>query len=700
MTQSLLVELFTEELPPKALKQLGEAFGFRIRDALMRAQLKGDVPSDTRIFATPRRLAVLIGDVRPKAADRTESKKLMPAKIAFSADGKPSAALAKRLEKEGATPDQLERRIEGDTEYAFLTQTIPGLTLAAGLQLALQEAIAKLPIPKVMSYQLADGATTVQFVRPAHGLVALYGGEIVDVSVLGLKAGRVTHGHRFQGVRDITVASADAYEEALAAHGKVIAAFAARRAETERQLRAKAAALGASLGREDDVAPLLDEVSALVEYPSVYVGEFEPEFLAVPQECLILTMRQNQKYFPLFDTTGKLTNKFLIVSNMRLADPKNVVDGNNRVVRPRLADARFFFETDKKIRLEARVPQLGAIVYHNKLGSALERVERVQLLAGKIAREIGVDPVLAERAAWLAKADLVTSMVGEFPELQGVMGRYYALSDGEPPLVATAIEQHYRPRFAGDALPENAVALALALADKLETLAGMFGIAQQPTGDKDPFALRRHALGVIRILIEGKLKLSLFDLVAEAFSVFPRGMVGQAHTDLEIFVVERLRSYLREAGYSANEIEAVLCLHPTSLDLIPRQLAAVRTFAALPEAASLAAANKRVANILKQAGAKGESFNKAQARELKEPAERNLFDALKQASEKATPLFQAGDYTGYLKAFAVLKSPVDAFFESVMVMVDDQELRKNRLALLQDLRDEMNRVADISKLAA
>ena len=700
MNASLLVELFTEELPPKALLQLGEAFGLQLQEGLVRAQLMGRDPPDARIFATPRRLAVLIKDVRPKAADRTESKKLMPSKVAFGADGKPSAALLKRLEKEGATADQLQRRMEGGAEFAFLTQTIAGVTLAAGLQSALQEAIAKLPIPKVMSYQLADGATTVQFVRPAHGLVALHGSEIVDVCVLGLNAGRLTHGHRFQGVKDIPVASADAYEEALAAHGQVIASFAARRDEIARQLSDKAAELGAALGPEQDVVPLLDEVTALVEYPSVYVGEFEQEFLAVPQECLILTMRQNQKYFPLFDASGKLGNKFLIVSNMRLADPGNIVEGNQRVVGPRLEDARFFYNQDRKQRLEERVPQLARVVYHNKLGSALERVERVQLLAGKIAREIGADPVLAERAAWLAKADLATSMVGEFPQLQGIMGRYYALADAEPAVVAAAIEQHYCPRFAGDALPANAVALALALADKLETLAGLFGIGQHPSGDKDPYALRRHALGVIRILIEGKLKLSLFDLVAEAFAVFPRGMVGQAHTDLRIFILERLRSYLREAGYSANEIESVLCLNPASLDLIPSQLAAVRTFAALPEAASLAAANKRVANILKQAEAKGESFSQVQADEMKEPAERNLFDALERVSQQATPLFQAGDYTGYLKEFAALKSPVDAFFESVMVMVDDQKVRQNRLALLSNLREEMNRVADISKLAA
>jgi glycyl-tRNA synthetase beta chain len=704
MSANLLVELFTEELPPRALQALGAAFAQGIASGLAGRGLLA-LGHETIAYCTPRRLAVHISAVLASSPEREQTKKLMPAKVAFDPAGNPAPALLKRLEKEGYAADanmtgRIERRAEGGAEYVFLHQMVPGTQLAAALQASLEEAITRLPIPKVMSYQLADGTTTVQFVRPVHGLLALHGADVVPVSLLGLDAGRITHGHRFQGVSDIPVATADAYEEALAAHGQVIAAFDARRRETERQLRVKAAELGASLGPEEDVAPLLDEVTALVEFPTVYAGEFEPEFLVAPQECLVLTMRTNQKYFPLFDAAGKLSNRFLIVSNMRLADPKNIVEGNNRVVRPRLADARFFFETDRKNRLETRVPQLGSIVYHNKLGSQLERVERVQLLAGKIARDIGADPALAERAAWLAKADLVTSMVGEFPQLQGIMGRYYALSDGEPPLVAAAIEQHYRPRFAGDALPANEIALALALADKLETLAGMFGIGQQPSGDKDPFALRRHALGVIRILVESGLKLSLFDLVAEAFSVFSRGMVGQAHTELRTFVLERLRSYLREAGYNANEIESVLCLNPASLDLIPSQLAAVRTFAALPEAASLAAANKRVANILKQAEAKGESFNKVQAHALTEPAERELFDALNKASQKATPLFQAGDYTGYLKAFAALKDPVDAFFESVMVMVDDPQVRTNRLALLNSLREEMNRVADISKLAA
>jgi len=700
MNASLLVELFTEELPPKALRNLGEEFGQRIKASLARARLWDSDEAGTRIFATPRRLAILIRNVRPSAEDRTESKKLMPAKVAFSANGQPSAALTKRLEKEGGSVVQVERRTEGDGEYAFLTQTITGLTLSAGLNAALEETVGKLPIPKVMSYQLADGATTVQFVRPVHGLVALHGSNVLEVSVLGLKAGRVTHGHRFQGVKNIEIGAADAYEEALAAHGNVLAAFDERRAEIEKQLRKRAAELGASLGPEEGVATLLEEVTALVEYPTVYVGEFEPVFLTVPQECLVLTMRTNQKYFPLFDGAGKLSNRFLIVSNMRLADPKNIVEGNQRVVRPRLADARFFFETDRKARLESRVPGLASIVYHNKLGSQLERTERVQLLAGQIARAIGTDPLLAERAAWLAKADLVSNMVGEFPELQGTMGRYYALGDGEDAQVAAAIEQHYQPRFAGDALPEGGVSVAVALADKLETLTGMFGIGQQPSGDKDPFALRRHALGVVRILVERGLEVSLAKLVDAAFAVFPQDMIGNAGTDLIEFIRDRLRGYLRDAGYSANEIEAVLCMQPLQLAPIPRQLAAVRAFAGMPEAASLAAANKRVANILRQAEAKGESFANASAAEMLEDAELTLFDALTEASRIATPLFKNGDYTGYLKAFAVLKAPVDAFFESIMVMVDDPAVRRSRLALLHDLRHEMNRVADISKLAA
>ena len=697
MSDNLLVELFTEELPPQALKRLGEAFGCGILAGLVKAQLTAADAHAVRIFATPRRLAVLIPDVLPKAAERAGSKKLMPSKVAFGADGSPAAALLKRLEKENAATSEIERRTEGNAEYVFLNQTIAGVTLAAGLQLALDDALARLPIPKTMGYQLDDGVTTVHFVRPAHGLVALHGPAIVPVRVLGLDAGRITHGHRFQGVKDISIATADAYEEALAAHGNVIASFAERRASIARQLADKAAGLNATLGADADYAALLEEVTALVEYPTVYAGEFEPAFLAIPPECLVLTMRKNQKYFPLFDAAGQLVNRFLIVSNMRLADPKNIVEGNQRVVRPRLADARFFFDTDQKTRLENRVPQLARVTYHNKLGSQLERTERVQLLAGGIARALGTDSVLAERAAWLAKADLSTGMVGEFPELQGVMGRYYALHDGEAPAVADAIEAHYRPRYAGDKLPTEPVACAVALADKLDTLAGMFSIGQLPTGDKDPFGLRRAALGVIRILVENQLSLSLLSLVDMAFEPY----ASKAQTELRFFFSERMRSYFLESGYTANEVEAVLSKRPVEISPLPRQLEAVRAFAALPEAASLAAANKRIGNILRQAASKGETLlGNADLSALQDPAEIALFEALQAASRFAKPLFDARDFAGYLQTFATLKNPVDSFFDKVMVMVDDKKLRENRLALLSDMQNAMNRFADISKLAA
>ncbi len=698
---ALLVELFTEELPPRALRALGEAFATTLGAELARGGLRAP-ESGVRAFATPRRLAAWMADVLPRAEDRVEVRKLMPSKVAFDEQGRPSAALRKRLEKEGIEVDAapLERRLEGGVESVFVSKTIDGADLASALQEALDKALQSLPIPKMMSYQLADGETTVKFVRPAHGLVALHGASVIDVAALGLRSGRVTHGHRFQGVKDIEVANADAYEEALRAHGKVIASFDERRDEIRRQLEKSAAELGGLLEDAAALDPLLDEVTALVEWPRVYAAEFEPEFLAVPAECLILTMRQNQKYFPLFEAGGKLANRFLLVSNMDLADPHHVIEGNRRVVRPRLADARFFFETDKKTRLEDRVPQLRTVVYHNKLGTQFERMERVQRLAAAIARLQGNAPEPVARAALLAKADLVTLMVGEFPELQGVMGRYYALADGEDAQVANAIEQHYRPRFSGDALPKGSVATCLALADKLETLAGMFGTGNQPTGDKDPFALRRHALGVIRLLIEGGATLSLDKLLEEAFGVFPAGKLADSRAELRLFIVERLRGYLRETGHSANEIEAVLAQNTSQLDQVPRQLEAVRSFSGLPEAASLAAANKRVANILRQAETKGEAFGRLEREALDEPAERDLFDALRSAAGVAGPLFSRGDYTGYLKAFAVLRSPVDAFFDSIMVMAEDPALRGRRLALLRELREAMNRVADLSKLAA
>jgi glycyl-tRNA synthetase beta chain len=543
--------------------------------------------------------------------------------------------------------------------------------------------------------QMRWGDREDQFVRPVRGLVILHGDQIVPGLVLGKSSWNTTHGHRFLGKGAIDIPRADDYEALLERDGKVIANFELRANKIRTELTA--AAGGASIAAGD---ALYDEVTALVEYPAVYEAHFEKAFLEVPQECLMLTMKQNQKYFPLVDGRGKLLNRFLIVSNMAIPHPHHIVHGNERVLRARLADAKFFYDQDRRVTLASRVPGLASVVFHNKLGTQLERVDRIERLAAIVAATLGEDEAATRRAARLCKADLLTGMVGEFPELQGIMGTYYARHDGEPEAVAGAIEAHYRPRFAGDALPETRIGACVAIADKLVTLAGLFGVGQQPTGDKDPFGLRRQALGLIRILVEGNLPLSLAELVGEAFAVHPPGLLTGAHADVRMFVLERMRSYLRDAGYSANEIESVLSMHPVRLDLVPRQLAAVRAFAGLPEAESLAAANKRVANILRQAAAKGESFQNTDANLFREPQERTLFDALGTASRHATPRFEQGDFAGYLKAFAVLKAPVDAFFDSVMVMVEDAALRRNRLALLEDLRREMNRVADISKLAA
>jgi glycyl-tRNA synthetase beta chain len=599
------------------------------------------------------------------------------AKVGLGADGKPTPALVGFAKKAKARIEDLVQLDTAKGKVFAYRQMAAGTHLETNLDLKVEDALRKLPVPKIMRW----GAGDAQFVRPVHGLVMLHGKRPIGGKVLGLESSDRTRGHRFMGKGELVLTDAAEYEAKLADEGMVIADFAARRAEIARQLKAAADREKASLGTYED---LLDEVTALVEHPSVYTGSFDTSFLEVPPECLTLTMRQNQKYFPLFDRAGKLLPRFLIVSNMKVADPRHIVGGNERVVRPRLEDARFFYNQDRKVRLEERVAQLAKVVYHNKLGSQLERVQRIQLLAGKIARALEADVLQAERAAWLAKADLLTGMVGEFPELQGIMGRYYALHDGEANEVAQAIGEHYRPRFAGDTLPEGGVACALALADKLDALAGMFGIGQQPTGEKDPFGLRRAALGVVRILVERRLALSLQDLVKP---------------DVQAFILERFAGYLKDQGYSTLQVDSVLSQNPARLDLVPQQLEAVKAFETLPEAESLAAANKRVANILKQAEAKGESFARAERKELKEAAEISLFDALQKATGSANQLFERGDYAGYLKTFAVLKAPVDTFFDKVMVMAEQKTLRQNRLALLADLRKAMNRVADISKLA-
>jgi glycyl-tRNA synthetase beta chain len=712
--QNLLVELFVEELPPKALNRLGDAFSAVL---LQQLQAQGLAAADAALtaFASPRRLAAHVTAVADRAADKPQIQKLMPVAVGLDAAGQATPALLKRMAGMGvdvADPAaavasltrQMDASVKGGAEALFLQSVVPGVDLTTGLQKALNEAIAKLPIPKVMSYQLQSGCelpgwTSVSFVRPAHGLVALHGGTVVPVQALGLNAGNATHGHRFEAAMDpVPLAHADAYADTLARDGAVIASFAERKAEIARQLAAKAAEVGGGCKPIEDDA-LLDEVTALVERPNVLVCQFEPEFLAVPQECLILTMKANQKYFPLLDAAGKLTNKFLVVSNISPADASAVIGGNERVVRPRLADAKFFFDQDRKKSLESRVQGLSKVVYHNKLGTQGERMERVCAIAETIGLKLGGAELAAQAllAARLAKSDLLTDMVGEFPELQGVMGGYYARHDGLGDTVADAIEDHYKPRFAGDELPRNAVGVVVALADKLETLVGMFGIGNLPTGDKDPFALRRHALGVVRMLVEKDVPLDLSALLAAAVSAFGT-LITDATPQLTDFFYDRISGGLREQGYSAQEVDAVLALRPQRLADIARRLEAVRAFAALPEAPALAAANKRVGNILKKVD--GEVLAQVNPALFQEAAESALAAALADVAPHADAAFAAGDYTASLQKLAALRAPVDAFFDGVMVNAEDPALKANRLGLLKTLHEAMNRVADLGRLAA
>ena len=707
-TDNLLVELFVEELPPKALQKLGDAFAQELA-AQLRTQGLATADSVVTPFASPRRLAAHISQVWRKAADKAVPQKLMPAGVGLDSAGQATPALLKKLQALGADLSDpvaavaaLRRAPDGKNEALFYDSLVTGATLDIGLQKALEEALARLPIPKMMSYQLETdcelpGWSSVNFVRPAHGLLALHGSAVVPVKVLGLSAGNQTQGHRFEArVSPVVIGHADSYAATLRHDGAVIASFAERRADIERQLRAAATQVGGGVRPIDDEA-LLNEVTGLVERPNVLVCEFEKQFLEVPQECLILTMKANQKYFPLLDAAGRLTHQFLVVSNITPDDASAVIQGNERVVRPRLADAQFFYDQDRKKTLESRVDGLNKVVYHNKLGSQGERMARVCAIAKAIGQQLG-GAELADKAvlaARLAKTDLLTDMVGEFPELQGTMGGYYARHDGLGDDIATAIEDHYKPRFAGDALPRNLVGVTVALADKLETLVGMFGIGNLPTGDKDPFALRRHALGLIRMLVERDLPVDLDGVIAQALPAFA-GPIAEVALPLAQFIDDRLAGALREQGFRAQEVDAVLALRPQRLGDVPRRLAAVRTFAELPEAPALAAANKRIGNILKKAAEVDAHVSPVL---LKEPAEIALYAAMQEVLPKALAQFQAGDYTGSLQALAALRAPVDAFFDGVMVNAEEMDLRLNRQGLLKSLFEAMNRVADLSRLA-
>ncbi|MEN7526814.1 glycine--tRNA ligase subunit beta [Cupriavidus sp. DL-D2] len=703
MTDSLLIELFTEELPPKALSRLGETFAQGLADGL-RARDLLDEGAAVTTFATPRRLAALVTGVRRTAPDREQREKVLPLTVALDANGAPTAPLAKKLaalaKSIGVAEidwQTLERASDGKADAFFHRYTAKGVSLAEGLQAALDDALGKLPIPKLMSYQRPDG-TTVHFVRPAHSLIALHGAEIVPVSVLGLQASNITQGHRFLSQGTIEIPHAAEYAGLLESRGRVVASYADRRERIRMALLKEADA-------DQVVMPdaLLDEVNSLVEWPVVYACHFEEAFLAVPQECLILTMQTNQKYFALTDAAGHLRNRFLIVSNLATDTPQSIITGNERVVRPRLADAKFFFDQDRKKTLASRVPLLGNVVYHNKIGTQLDRVQRLQQIAGHIADAMNAagaptDKASAMRGAELAKADLLTDMVGEFPELQGTMGTYYARHDDEADDVALACSEHYRPRFAGDALPQGNVSTAVALADKLETLVGIWGIGLQPTGEKDPFALRRHALGILRMLIEKPLAVSidaLLSLTAQSFAGIPA--VKPSGDAIADFLYDRVRGYLKDKGYTTNEVEAVVSLRPQTLHDVLARMEAVRTFAALPEAEALAAANKRITNILKKTD---EAIGSVDTALFQEAAEGALHDAIERVRPGVEAAFAGGDFTAALRDLAQLRDAVDRFFNDVMVMAEDPKLRANRLALLATLHGLANRVADISKLAA
>lgn len=701
---NLLIEVFTEELPPKSLRRLGDAFSDGIYTSLKVAGLLCET-SKVTAYATPRRLAVLVSDVLSQAPDYPIREKLLPTSIAFDEEGKATAPLLKKLGALGYTGldlSTLEKSGEGKNEALFLNVIAKGAALEMSAQAALVQTLQKLPIAKMMHYQVLQkngDLADVEFARPAHRIIALHGSQALHISALGIHASNQTEGHRFLAPGVLTIQSADQYESDLQSKAKVMPGFSQRRAYIE-------AALLKSAGDDLVLMPesLLDEVSALVEWPAIYECHFDQEFLEVPQECLILTMQTNQKYFALTDSQGKLRNRFLIVSNIETDKPEAIISGNERVIRPRLSDARFFFQQDQKRPLASRVADLGKVVYHNQLGNQLERMRRVQAIAIGIAKALTTDEKLASRAAEIAKTDLLTDMVDEFPELQGIMGRYYALHDGENSEVASACSEHYMPRFSGDVLPQSQTGTILAIADKLEILVGIWGIGLAPTGDKDPYALRRHALGICRLLLEKNLALDLPELIELTRKQFPQQDVQDKARpeDIYAFIIDRLRAYLRDqsvAGtpFTSAEIDAVLSQSPAQLNDLIERLSALREFNALTQATRLAAANKRISNILKKTSTAIPAA--CLSRALLHPAEIALYQALENITPVLSAAYEKRQFVELLKALVALSAPIDLFFADVMVMDPNPELRDNRLALLQQLHQKMNLIADIGKLA-
>ncbi len=690
-TRDLLIEIGTEELPPKALKRLSEAFGAGIRDGLKGAEL---AHGELSVYASPRRLAVRVDELVEVQADKIIERRGPALTAAFGEDGCPTKAAEGFARSCGLdSVDELDRIETDKGAWLMYRAEQPGRPAAALIPDIVRGALDRLPIPKRMRW----GALDAEFVRPVHWVVLLFGDETIEAEILAVNSGRETRGHRFHHPQALYIAEPAAYAPLLETEGFVVADFAVRR----EAVRAQVLEAGRKLGGEAVIdEALLDEVTAMVEWPLAIAGDFEERFLDVPAEALISTMKANQKYFHLIDANGKLMPHFITVANINSRNPQRVREGNERVIRPRLSDAEFFWTQDRKRRLDSRIEALKDILFQKQLGTLYDKVERVAGLAGDIADDLQANRAWAERAAWLAKCDLMTEMVYEFPELQGIMGRYYALHDGEPEEVALALDEQYLPRFAGDELPATPTGQALAIADKLDTIVGMFGIGQPPTGSKDPFALRRAALGLLRIVIERQLPLDLPALIARAVKgLGERLTASDVATQVFDFMMDRLRAYYHDSGVGADVFDAVHAQRPTQPLDFDRRVRAVNHFRRLPQADSLTAANKRIANILRQAAEKGiEVPAEVDASRLSEPAEQALADRLNALEREVVPLFDARDYEPALARLAELREAVDRFFDDVMVMVDDQALRANRLALLARLRNLFLRVADLSRL--
>lgn len=685
-TKNFLVEIGTEELPPKALKTLATSFADNVEAELNQAGLSFD---KIEWFAAPRRLAVKVLNLATQQPSKEIEKRGPAVSAAFDAEGKPTKAAEGWARGCGITVDQAERIATDKGEWLVHRAKIEGQPTKNLLNDIVANALAKLPIPKPMRW--AD--KTVQFIRPVHTVTMLLGDELIEGEILGVASARTIRGHRFLGEKEFEIQHADQYPQLLREKGSVVADFNERKAEILAKSQAKATALG---GVADIEESLLEEVTSLVEYPNVLAAKFEERFLAVPAEALVYTMKGDQKYFPIYDKDGKLLPHFIFVSNINPEDPTAIIEGNEKVVRPRLTDAEFFFKTDLKQKLVDRLPRLETVLFQQQLGTLKDKTDRIEQLAGEIAKQIGADEAKAKRAGLLSKCDLMTNMVFEFTDTQGVMGMHYARHDGEDEEVAVALNEQYMPRFAGDELPKSLVASAVALADKFDTLTGIFGIGQAPKGSADPFALRRAALGALRIIVEKNLPLDLEDLVKKSAALFGDKLTNKnVVADVVDFMLGRFRAWYQDEGIAVDVIQAVLARHPTRPADFDARVRAVSHFRTLDSAEALAAANKRVSNILAKADA---AIGEINLTACVEPAEKALAEAVLALHTEVQPLIAKGDYTAVLDKLANLRAPVDNFFDNVMVNAEDPALRQNRLAILNTLQDLFLQVADISVL--